>query len=945
MAVATPGPEFGINHHLLLIDGSGFIFRAFFMAERSLRPEQRYRSDGTPVGALHFFCNMLFKDVLDSDRDPTHSAVVFDHSSKTFRNEIYPDYKAHRQAPPEDIIPQFASTRAATRAFNLPCLETEGFEADDIIATLADQANRAGGKVTIISSDKDLMQLVGGGVVMYDSMKRKEIGREEVHAKFGVYPDRVVDVQALTGDSSDNVPGAPGIGAKTAPQLIEEFGDLENLLANASQIPQEKRRAILTDHADQIRMCRELVLLRRDVPLSVGLDDLSIAEPDPDKVFPFLLEQEFRSLVRRAARFMKVDPPPLPENRLRPTGGPVNAVATAVEPIDHEAYECVCDDEALTRWIKTIHDCGFVAIDTETTGLNEMRDTLVGLSLCCTPGKACYIPMAHTAPDSLFDEANRPVDGQLAMAHVLERLTPMLTDPAILKIGQNIKFDLKIFLQHGITVDPVDDTMLLSYALHSGLHNLSMSILSEKYLDHKPIPIEELIGKGRKAIPFQQATIADATRYAAEDAEITLRLWQALKPQLPVAHVTTPYETLDRPLVPVLVGMERNGIKVNANHLRWLSREFAGNLAQLEAEIYKIAGKTFNIGSPLQLGRVLFDDLQLPGGGERNQRGYKTDARVLDDLAAAGYELPTLVLEWRHQSKLRSTYTEALPMHINPDTGRVHTSYRIAGANTGRLASTEPNLQNIPVRTAEGRSIREAFIAEDGHKLVSLDYSQIELRVLAHTANIKALKEAFNTGQDIHAMTASQVFDIPLADVDSSIRRQAKAINFGVIYGISAFGLARNLGITRHEAQDFINRYFQRFPGIRGYMDGIVRSAKENGYVTTLFGRKIHTPTINSGGPRGQFARRAAINAPIQGSAADIIRRAMIRLAPAITPLPVKMLLQVHDELVFEVREDVIEEFIALARSVMEKADRPVLAIAPQLVVDAGVAANWAEAH
>ncbi len=938
--MAAPASEFGRNHHLLLVDGSGYIFRAFFMAERSLRPEQRYRSDGTPVGALHFFCSMLFKDVLESDRDPTHSAVVFDHSSKTFRNAIYPEYKANRQAPPEDIIPQFASTRAATRAFNLPCIEAEGFEADDIIATLADQANRRGGRVTIISSDKDLMQLVGGGVVMYDSMKRKEIGREEVRAKFGVDPDRVVDVQALIGDSSDNIPGAPGIGAKTAPQLIEAFGDLESLLANADQIPQQKRRAILTEHADLIRMCRELVHLRRDVPLSAGLDDLSITVPDPETVFAFLREQEFRSLVRRAARFLKVDAPPLPEIRQVPTRTP----SSATVPIDHGAYECVCDDDALTRWIETIHEHGFVAIDTETTGLDDMQDSLVGLSLCCRPGQACYIPLAHTAADSLFDDANRPVDGQLPMAHALERLTPMLTDPAILKIGQNIKFDLKILLQHGIAMAPVDDTMLLSYALHSGLHNLSMDILSEKYLGHKPIPISDLIGKGRKTIPFQRVPIADATRYAAEDAEITLRLWQTLKPQLPAVHVTTPYETLDRPLIPVLVGMERHGIVVDADHLQRLSRAFADNIAQLEVTIYQLAGKTFNIGSPLQLGRILFEDLQLPGGGERTQRGYKTDARILEDLAA-DYELPALVLEWRHQSKLRSTYTEALPMHINPETGRVHTSYRIAGANTGRLASTDPNLQNIPVRTDEGRSIREAFIAEDGYKLVSLDYSQIELRVLAHTANIEALKAAFDAGQDIHAMTASQVFDVPLADVDSSIRRQAKAINFGVIYGISAFGLARNLGIPRPQAKDFITRYFERFPGIRGYMDDIVRSARDKGYVTTLFGRRIHTPAINASGPQGQFARRAAINAPIQGSAADIIRRAMIRLAPAIATLPVRMLLQVHDELVFEVREDVVADFIPLARSVMEKADRPAMAIVPKLVVDDGVADNWAKAH
>ncbi|MCY4261429.1 MAG: DNA polymerase I, partial [Rhodobacteraceae bacterium] len=778
-----------------------------------------------------------------------------------------------------------------------------------------------------------------------DSMKRKEIGREEVHDKFGVYPERVVDVQALTGDSSDNIPGAPGIGAKTAPQLIEEFGDLESLLANADQIPQEKRRAVLTEHADQIRMCKELVQLRRDAPLSVCLDELAIRDPDPNTVFAFLLEQEFRTIVRRAARLMKVDPPQMPEIRrdmIAPSG---SGTMADIMPIDPAGYECVIDDAALDRWLATINDCGFVAIDTETTGLNEMEDRLVGISLCCAPGQACYIPLQHKERDSLFGAANRPIDGQLGLDHALERLTPMLTDPAILKIGQNIKFDLKIFKQHGVTVEPVDDTMLLAYALHSGLHNLNMTLLSEKYLNHKPIPIEDLIGKGRKAIPFQNTKIADATRYAAEDADITLRLWQTFKPRLPMERVATVYETLDRPLIPVLVDMERHGIRVDADHLHRLSQRFGSNLAQLESSIFKIAGQSFNIGSPMQLGRVMFEDLNLPGGEERTLRGYKTDARILEDLAAAGYDFPKLVLDWRHLSKLRSTYTEALPAHINEQTDRVHTSYRIAGANTGRLASSEPNLQNIPIRTSEGRSIREACVAEEGYKLVSLDYSQIELRVLAHKADITSLKEAFSAGQDIHAMTASQVFEVPLSDVDPDNRRQAKAINFGVIYGISAYGLARNLGISRHQAQDFITLYFQRFPGIRGYMDQVVRSAKKDGYVTTLFGRKIHTPSINSGGPQGQFARRAAINAPIQGSAADIIRRAMIRLAPAMRALPARMLLQVHDELVFEVRDHFVEEFIALAKPLMESADRPALAIEPHLVVDAGVADNWADAH
>lgn len=934
---------FGRDHHLLLVDGSGYIFRAFYMAERSLRPQQRYRSDGVPVGALHFFCNMLFKDVLESPLEPTHTAVVFDHSAVTFRNDIYPEYKAHRPPAPEDLVPQFASIREATRAFNLPCLELKGFEADDIIATLARQGQAAGGKVTIISSDKDLMQLVGGSVTMFDSMKSVHIDREYVLTRFGVYPELVVDVQALTGDSTDNIPGAPGIGAKTAPVLINEFGSLDALLENAGQIPQKKRRETLIGFADQIRMCRELVRLRDDVPLEWNLGEFALRQPVPETVFSFLLEQEFRTIVRRAARFLKVDPPELPDRK--PVAGETGSYSPAKAEFDPDSYECVQDDVALDRWLAEIAEHGHVAVDTETTSLDEMQAELVGISLCCRPGAACYIPVGHRAPDSLLVEPSDSRSGQLDRDHVLERLKPMLTDPSILKIGQNIKFDIKIFSRYGIEMNPVDDTMLLSYALHSGLHNLGMSVLSERYLEHKPIPIEELIGKGRKAIPFQQTEIADATRYAAEDADITLRLWQKLKPQLSGNRVTTTYETLDRPLIPVLVRMERDGILVDSDRLHLLSHQFGTGLQRLEEEVYSEAGQTFNIGSPMQLGRVMFDDMKLPSGGERTQRGHKTSARILEDLAADGHRLPGLVLEWRHLSKLRSTYTESLPGYINPATGRVHTSYRIAGANTGRLASTDPNLQNIPIRTAEGKSIREAFVASDGHKLVSLDYSQIELRVLAHTADIHALKEAFRAGQDIHAMTASQVFDVPLEEIGQSVRRRAKAINFGVIYGISAFGLARNLGIPRHEAQEFISRYFARFPGIRGYMDDIVSYAKENGYVRTLFGRRIHTPAIGKGGPQGQFAQRAAINAPIQGSAADIIRRAMIRLPSAIAHLPARMLLQVHDELVFEVQDDAVEEFVTVAGQVMELADRPALAIEPRLVVDAGVADNWAAAH
>ena len=929
--------QFGKGCHLHLIDGSAFIFRAY----HALPPLTR-KSDGLPIGAVSGFCNMLHRYVeANTGPDaPTHVAVIFDHSGKSFRNDLYDQYKANRPPAPEDLKPQFPLTRDATRAFNIACKEIEGFEADDIIATLACQAREAGGRCTIISSDKDLMQLVGDGVEMLDAMKNKRIDRDGVIEKFGVGPERVVDVQALAGDSVDNVPGAPGIGIKTAALLINEFGSLEDLLDRAEEIKQPKRRQTLIEKRDQIELSKQLVQLDCDMTLDFSLDDLQVQEPDPEVLLGFLSEMEFRTLSKRMADQLGLDAPTIPEA----PAAVAEAATPEIVPFDAEAYECVRDAAALQKWIDQIKERGWVAVDTETTGLNEMLADLVGVSLCVEPGAACYIPLTHkSGSDDLFGSDDL-AEGQMPLDEALALLKPVLEDPAILKIGQNIKYDAKILLRYGVTVAPFDDTMLMSYALHGGEHGHGMDILSERYLKHKPIPIKSLLGSGKSAITFDKVAIADAVPYAAEDADITLRLWQQFKPKLHERRVTTVYETLERPLVPVLAEMEMHGIKVDRDTLSRMSNAFAQKMAGLEAEIHELAGEAFNVGSPKQLGEILFDKLSLPGGKKGKTGAYATGADILEDLATE-HDLPGKVLDWRQLSKLKSTYTDALQEHINPDTGRVHTSYLQTGANTGRMASTDPNLQNIPVRTEEGRRIREAFVAEPGNVLLSLDYSQIELRILAHIAGIDALKQAFADGQDIHAMTASEVFDVPLAEMTPDIRRQAKAINFGVIYGISGFGLARNLRIPRKDAQGFIDRYFERFPGIRTYMDTTVDFAKEHGYVQTLFGRKIHTSEIAAKGPRAGFAKRAAINAPIQGTAADVIRRAMIRMPKAIAHLPARMLLQVHDELLFEVPEAAVEDTIAVAKSVMEGAADPAIHLDVKLVVDAGQGQNWAEAH
>ncbi|MEP3442739.1 MAG: DNA polymerase I [Sulfitobacter sp.] len=927
---------FGKGHHLHLIDGSAFIFRAY----HALPPLTR-KSDGLPIGAVSGFCNMLQRYVEgNAGSDVTHIAVIFDKGSHTFRNDMYDQYKANREAMPEDLRPQMPLTREATHAFNIACEEKEGYEADDIIATLSVQAREAGGRCTIISSDKDLMQLVGGGVEMFDAMKNNHIDRDGVHAKFGVFPERVVDVQALAGDSVDNVPGAPGIGIKTAALLINEYGDLDTLLERASEIKQPKRRQTLIDNADQIRLSRKLVLLDDKTPLDFTLDDLEIRDPDPEKLLKFLSEMEFRTLTKRIADTLKVEAPAIPEPAPSAEMPEVETV-----PFDKASYTMVSDADALQTWIDKIYARGYVAVDTETTGLNDMTADLVGISLCVEAGEACYIPLLHKANrgDDLFGSDDL-AEGQMPLEQALEMLTPMLCDPSILKIGQNMKYDAKIFAQLNIAVTPFDDTMLMSYAMNAGLHGHGMDTLSERYLNHTPIPIKPLLGTGKSAITFDKVPLEDAVPYAAEDADITLRLWQHFKPALHRAQTTRVYETLERPLAPVLMQMERHGVKVDRDALSRMSNAFSQKMAGLEDEIYALAGRKFNVGSPKQLGEVLFDEMGLEGGKKGKTGAYATGVDVLEDLATE-HEMPARVLDWRQLSKLKSTYTDALQTHINPDTGRVHTSYSITGASTGRLSSTDPNLQNIPIRSEEGRRIREAFVAEEGKTLVALDYSQIELRLLAHIADLPALKQAFADGLDIHAMTASEMFNVPLEEMTPDIRRQAKAINFGVIYGISGFGLARNLRIPRAEAQGFIDRYFERFPGIRTYMDDTKAFAKEHGYVQTLFGRKIHTPEIASKGPRAGFAARAAINAPIQGTAADVIRRAMIRMPDAIADLPAKMLLQVHDELLFEVEAGSEDALIAAARDVMENASDPVVKLDVKLSVDAGTGANWAEAH
>ncbi|VAX08057.1 DNA polymerase I [hydrothermal vent metagenome] len=927
--------------HLYLIDGSGFIFRAF----HALPPMTRH--DGTPINAVLGFSNMLFKLLkdLDDNERPSHLACIFDRARKTFRNDIYPDYKAHRPPAPDDLVPQFPIIHEAVKAFNVPAIDRDGFEADDIIATYARDAEKQGFKVTIVSSDKDLMQLVGDKITMFDSMKNKHIGPDEVFEKFGVGPEKVIEIQALAGDSSDNVPGVPGVGVKTAALLINEYGDLDSLLARAGEIKQNKRREKLIEFADMARISRELVTLSTDVPDLPEIATLAVQDIDAENILPFLEEQGFRSLqVKVLSHMSDYD---IPSNVL--ANIPANIMVPEVISSEDIAYETVTTMDQLNRWIRDIKRSFQVAIDTETTSLNAMRAELVGISLSILPGKACYIPLSHrTVTSGEFDFGDSKAPEQLPMDQVLAALKPILEDPVILKIGQNIKYDYLILAKHGIEISPLDDTMLLSYALDAGSHHHGMDELAKLHLNHDCIPFKEICGTGKNKITFDQVAVAAATDYAAEDADITGRLHRLLKPRLADEGMTTVYETLDRPLVPVIAAMEKEGILVDRQMLSRLSNDFAERLSVLEKEIHGLAGHEFNIGSPKQLGEILFGEMGLPGAKKNKSGGYSTNVDVMEGLANAGHEFPARVLDWRQLAKLKSTYTDALQNDINQDTGRIHTSYSLASTTTGRLSSNDPNLQNIPIRTEEGRKIRQAFIPKAGHKFLAADYSQIELRLLAHIADLGSLKQAFRDGVDIHTMTASEVFGVPIDGMDPAVRRQAKAINFGIIYGISAFGLARQLGIGNAEAKQFIETYFERFPGIRTYMEETKDFCRRHGYVETIFGRRCHIASINDkNGMQRAFGERAAINAPIQGAAADVIKRAMTHMGPALgkAGLGAKMLLQVHDELVFEVPEDQMDQTIPLVKAVMEKAALPALEISVPLTVDCGVGDNWDEAH
>ncbi len=948
---------------LWMIDASAYIFRAY----HALPPLTR-KSDGLPVGAVQGYCNMLWKllkDMKGAD-GPTHLVAIFDHSEKTFRNTLYDQYKAHRPPPPEDLIPQFPLVREATAAFGVHCVELPGYEADDLIATYACKARDAGGEAVIVSSDKDLMQLIGGGVVMWDPMKDRRLAEPEVFEKFGVGPEKMVDLQALIGDSVDNVPGAPGIGPKTAAQLLDEYGDLDTLLARAEEIKQPKRRQTLIDFADQIRLSRELVRLTCDAPAPEAIDDFAVRDPDPETLSAFLETMEFRSLARRVGDG-KAGPsetsafaPKRAPNLSAPVASPRYApkeVAAPSEPqvFNLDAYECVQTEEALDRWIERAREAGVVGLDTETDALSATHAGLCGVSLALGPNDACYIPLTHEHEpaanagglDFGGEADTREPLTQLDKPTTLARLKALLEDPSVLKVLQNAKYDVAVFARRGIRVAPYDDTLLLSYVLEGGLHGHGMDELARLHLGHEPIAFKSVAGTGKSQKSFKHVQLAPATQYAAEDADVTLRLWRILKPRLAREGLSTVYETLERPMPTVLADMELAGVRVDPDRLKRLSSEFGLRMAELEQQAYEIAGRPFNVGSPRQIGEILFGELNLPGGKKTASGQWGTDASVLEELALT-HDLPRAILDWRQLSKLKGTYTDALTAAADPRTDRVHTSYQLAAASTGRLASSDPNLQNIPIRTETGREIRQAFIASPGNVLISADYSQIELRLLAHIGDIPELKRAFKAGLDIHAATASEMFGVPVEGMPSETRRRAKAINFGIVYGISAFGLAAQLGIDQGEAGAYIKTYFERFPGIRDYMDRTKAEVRQAGFVSTVFGRRIHIPAIHSkSGAERQFGERAAINAPIQGAAADIIRRAMIRMPAALTDagLQARMLLQVHDELVFEAPEAEADTAIAVIKRVMETAAEPAVALSVPLEVEARAAANWDEAH
>jgi DNA polymerase I len=918
------------QNHLYLVDGSGYIFRAYH------RLPPLTNKHGEPVGAVYGYTTMLWKLASDlhAADGPTHMAVILDKSSHTFRNDMYDQYKAHRPPAPEELVPQFPMIRDATRAFSIPCIETEGLEADDIIACYTEAAIAEGWAVTIVSSDKDLMQLIRPGVDLYDTMNNRRINAPEVIEKFGVPPEKLGDVLALMGDSVDNVPGVPGIGPKTASQLIVEYGDLETVLASTDLITKPKLKQSLIDHADNARLSRELVRLKCDDPLPEPLADLELKGIPEEPLRAFLDHHGFKSLLAKVG------------------GGSASPAAANVAPqadedqpeqppFDLDGYECVTTIEKLEQWIAVATANGIVAVDTETDGLDATRARLIGFSLCVAPNRACYVPLAHGGTD-LLSEKPPQIDFDAAIT----RLKPLMGDPSVLKIAHNLKYDATILARHGITVAPFDDTLLMSFALDAGkAFSHGMDELAAQHFGHKCIAFSEVCGKGKSQLSFAQVPLRDATRYAAEDADVTYRLWAKLKPRLAREHATTVYERVDRHLVPVIAKMEQEGIKVDVEQLRALSSEFAHQMGALEAEIQALAGQPFTVGSPKQLGEILFEKMGLKGGRKGKTGVYSTDASELERLAGQDVPIAQKVLDWRQVSKLKSTYTDSLQQQINPETGRVHTSYSLIGAQTGRLSSNDPNLQNIPIRTENGRRIRAAFVAGPGNVLLSADYSQIELRLAAHMADVPALKAAFANGDDIHSLTAMELF----GEVNRDTRGRAKTINFSILYGISRWGLAGRMGTTADEAQALIDRYFERFPGINRYIAETLNHVRETGYTQTLFGRKVHFTRIKSPNQaERQGSERAAINAPIQGTSADIIKRAMIRMLPALADagLPdVRMLLQVHDELVFELPETQVEAASAVIRAVMANAAEPLVKLDVPLDVEIGTGKSWGAAH
>jgi len=914
--------------HYYLIDGSGYIFRAYY----ALPPLSR-KSDGLPTGAVSGFCSMLFKLLEDSRSDdsinkPSHFAVIFDSAKKNFRNEIYSDYKANRTEAPEDLIPQFNYIRKSVKAFNLPSIELINYEADDLIATYAKQITEAGAKVTVISSDKDLMQLVSNKIRLFDPMKSKVIGEKEVKEKFGVKPDQVIDVQSLAGDSSDNIPGVPGIGIKTAAELINKYKDLDTLLKKASEIPQNKRRETLLQNKDKALLSRKLVTLKKDVPVKVDPSSFIIKDVDKTNLYNFLREMEFNRLLSQAISFYGEDN----SKNLN-----FNIKQTKVSKIDTKLYKSIIKEEDLDKLISALNTKPFFSIDTETSSLNPLEAELVGISFSYSQNESYYIPLGHKNTKNL----NKNL--------VLKKIKPLLEDPSIKKVGQNIKYDLIVLMNHGIEIDPVEDTMLLSYVLDAGNNRHNMDTLSELHLGHKTISYKDVVGSGKKQLNFSEVNLEEATKYAAEDADVTLRLYNQLLERVDNEKLKKIYEVFEKPMIKLLTKLEMNGVRVDDNYLKKLSLKFKERLKKIEKEIYEVSGKEFNIGSPKQLGEIIYNDLKIAKLKKTKKGSLATSAKILEDLALTGHRFPNLILEWRQVSKLKSTYTDALQEHINTKTKRVHTSFLLAATNTGRLASSDPNLQNIPIKTADGKEIRKAFIAEKNNILISADYDQIEMRILADMADVKELKKAFKNNQDIHSLTASQVFGLPLKEVTEEFRRKAKAINFGIIYGITQYGLAKQILVSNHEALDFINSYFKKFPEIKDYMNSTIKTCRKQGYVTNIFGRRIHLRGINDKNfSVRSFQERAAINAPIQGSAADIIRLAMMKIDKILQEKKnkAKMLLQIHDELIFECskkNENEIKKVIKDSMVSISSSEHHMFSIPLEVSINSGD--NWGEAH